>query len=102
MLQPDAWTTFDLQSMLGSALAARKSFDEAEPLILTGYAGLKQRESAIPADLRRCFHDAAERIVSLYQAWERPDEVSRWREKHAHDLREHPDAGWPEEPFLKP
>ncbi len=33
--------------MLGGALLGQKKYDAAEPLLLKGYAGLKQREGAI-------------------------------------------------------
>ena len=46
--QPDAWTTFNTQSLLGGALLGQKKYAEAEPLLLKGYEGLKQRETTIP------------------------------------------------------
>ena len=40
--QPDEWTTFNAQSMLGEALYGQKKFVEAEPLLVQGYEGMKQ------------------------------------------------------------
>jgi len=48
--QPDIWTTFNAKSLLGGALLGQKKYDEAEPLLLTGYEGMKARESSIPID----------------------------------------------------
>jgi WD40 repeat protein len=45
---PNAWTTFDAQSMLGASLLGQKKYKEAEPLLLKGYEGLKLREKSIP------------------------------------------------------
>ena len=47
-IQPDDWTTFDTKSLLGEALLDQKKFAEAEPLLLSGYEGMKQREGTIP------------------------------------------------------
>ena len=47
-IQPDDWTTFDTKSLLGEAFLDQKKFAEAEPLLLSGYEGMKQREAMIP------------------------------------------------------
>ena len=47
-IQPDDWTTFDTKSMLGEALLEQKKFAEAEPLLLSGYEGMKQRRGHDP------------------------------------------------------
>ena len=46
--QPDDWTTFNTQSLLGGALLGQKKYADAEPLLLKGYEGMKQREKTIP------------------------------------------------------
>ena len=45
-VRPDAWTTFNTKSMLGEALLGQKRYAEAEPLLLAGYRGMKEREPA--------------------------------------------------------
>ena len=47
--QPDSWLTFNAQSMLGGALLGQKKYAEAEPLLLKGYHGMKERETSIPS-----------------------------------------------------
>ena len=47
-IQPDDWTTFETKSILGEALLEQKKFADAEPLLLSGYEGMKHREDAIP------------------------------------------------------
>ena len=39
--EPDAWSTFNTKSMLGGALFGMKKYDEAEPLLVSGYEGMK-------------------------------------------------------------
>lgn len=46
--QPDVWTTFNTQSMLGGALLGQKKYTDAEPLLLKGYEGMKALETTIP------------------------------------------------------
>src|SRR5207245_269157 len=43
--EPDAWTTFNTKSMLGEALVGQKQYAAAEPLLVQGYEGMKQREA---------------------------------------------------------
>ena len=46
---PDHWGTFQARSLRGACLAGLKKYDQAEPLIVSGYEGLKARESRHPA-----------------------------------------------------
>ena len=55
---PDGWERFDALVLLGAALAGQKKYAEAEPLMLSGYEGLKARESSIPAPNRGILADA--------------------------------------------
>ena len=68
-IQPDDWTTFDTKSMLGEALLDQKKFADAEPLLLSGYEGMKQREDTIPSQDKPRLTKALERLVRLYEAW---------------------------------
>ncbi len=40
-IAPNDWTTYNTQSLLGGALLGQDRFAEAEPLLLTGYEGMK-------------------------------------------------------------
>lgn len=80
-IQPDNWTTYETESMLGEALLDQRKFSEAEPLSLSGYQGMKQREDAIPGADRPRITQALERLVRLYEAWGKSDEASRWRKE---------------------
>lgn len=79
--QPTAWSTFNAQSMLGGALLGQKKYAEAEPLLLRGYAGIKQRLATIPAPARPRVPEAVDRLISLYEALNKPDEVAKWRKE---------------------
>jgi tetratricopeptide (TPR) repeat protein len=76
--QPDAWTTFNTRSMLGGVLLGQKKYAEAEPLLLAGYEGMKQREKSIPPPGKIRLPEAALRLVQLYEALGKKDEVAKW------------------------
>jgi tetratricopeptide (TPR) repeat protein len=80
-VQPDEWTTFDTKSLLGGALSGQKKYSEAEPLLLAGYEGLKQREAKIPPPYQVRLTEALERLVQLYEVQENKDEVAKWRKE---------------------
>jgi hypothetical protein len=77
--QPDGWQHFQAQSLLGDCLLGQKKSSDAEPLLVKGYEGLKQREAQVPKEPYAPLVEAAERLVRLYQALGRNDEVDRWR-----------------------
>ena len=95
-MQPDAWTTFNTQSLLGGALLGQQKYADAEPLLLAGYQGMKQRQQSIPPPGRSRLPEAALRLVQLYEAQDKKDEVARWtKERDAIQLSQ-------EKPKTKP
>ena len=76
--EPDAWTTANARSMLGECLLGQEKFTEAEPLLLDGYRGIKERGSN-SSMARVRLSQAAERLVCLYDQTSRPVEAARWR-----------------------
>ena len=79
--QPDAWPTFNTQSLLGGALLGQKKYAEAEPLLLKGYEGLKAHAKAIPPQARTRIPEAIERLVQLYEATDKEDDADKWRKE---------------------
>jgi eukaryotic-like serine/threonine-protein kinase len=82
-LQADAWTTFNTQSLLGAALLGQKKYAEAEPLLLKGYECLKAREKTIPPQGATRIPEAIDRLVELYTATNKPQEVAKWKSERA-------------------
>lgn len=81
-LIPDDWGTFQAQSLLGGALLGQNKFAEAEPPLLSGYNGLKQREDQIPANVRQLqVKEALERLVQLYQATGQTEKSAQWKQQ---------------------
>jgi hypothetical protein len=79
---PNSWERFDCQSLLGRSLAGQAKYAEAEPLIVGGYQGMSQRKSTPQAANSLATPDeAGQAIVSLYQAWGKPDKAAEWTSK---------------------
>jgi len=81
--QPDVWTTFHTKSLLGGSLLGQKKYAEAEPLLLAGYEGMKQRAKTSPPQGQVRVSEALDRLIDLYTAINRPDEVTKWQAERA-------------------
>jgi tetratricopeptide (TPR) repeat protein len=77
--EPDAWTTFNTKSMLGAVLADQKKFAEAEPLLVAGYEGMKQRKATIPPQRQVRLTQALQSLIWLYDDWGKPAAGAKWR-----------------------
>ncbi len=78
---PNEWPRYNSQSMLGESLAGQAKYAQAEPLLLSGYAGLTARESAISDDARFNLQNAGAWIVELYQNWGQPEIAAAWKQR---------------------
>jgi len=79
--KPDDWRRYNLESLLGANLMGEKKYAEAEPLVLSGYQGMKERESKMPMGAKAFLKEDADRVVELYTAWGKPPKAAEWREK---------------------
>ena len=80
------WYRFHCESLLGESLLGQKKFGDAEPFLITGYKGMKEREAKIPATLKHHLTEAGERLVRLYDEWGKPEGAAKWRAKLAREL----------------
>jgi serine/threonine protein kinase len=78
---PNAWTTFNTKSLLGGSLLGQQHYADAEPLLLAGYEGMKQRATTIPKESQVRLADAAQRLVQLYETWDKPIESAKWKKE---------------------
>src|SRR5262249_39827295 len=77
--EPDDWTTSTTRSLLGASLLGQKKYAEAEPLLVSGYEGMRVREATIGSLGKVRLPDAGERIVELYESWGKPGKSTEWR-----------------------
>ena len=83
---PDDWRTFNARSMLGGSLLGQKKYAEAEPLLLSGYEGMKQREAQIPGEGKPRLTEAMARLERLYEATARPGLAAEWKQRQELNL----------------
>ena len=94
--QAEEWTTFTIKSMLGAALLGQKKYAEAEPLLLAGYEGMKQREAKIPPAGKLRITEALERLAEVDEALEKNDDAAKWRKELEARKPPAPDGSRPE------
>jgi tetratricopeptide (TPR) repeat protein len=78
---PDDWRTFNARAMLGRALLGQKKYEEAGPLMLTGYEGMKQREDRIPPAGKPRLREALQSLVQLYEGKNQPGKAVEWTKR---------------------
>ena len=96
---PDAWFTFYTRSLLGVSLLGQGRYAEAEPLIVSGYEGMKAHAATIPAAAKSHLAEAGLCVVALYEALGRPEETTRWRSRLEIDAGR---ARLPDDVFARP
>ncbi len=80
-IEPERWSTFNTCSMLGAALLGQQRFDDAEPLLLRGYRGMKDQLDALPPQVHVRVTEAIDRIIELYATSNLQDELTKWTEE---------------------
>ncbi len=69
-----AWTAF-AKATLGTCLTAMQRFEEAERLLLEGYADLRSSSG----DENPYTQDVLTRLITLYEVWGKPDRAESYR-----------------------
>ena len=78
-LRSDSPQLAGLLAQIGLVLLEQQKWTEAEPLILSGYEGMKAREARIPPPGKPRLTDPAERVVTHYEAWGQATKAAEWR-----------------------
>ncbi len=77
---PNAWYTFFTRLRLGATLMGKRNYAEAEPLLISGYEGMRQRESGI-RDRYKVLEESIQTLVQLFEATSRFESAAEWRTK---------------------
>jgi serine/threonine protein kinase len=77
---PNAWYTHYTRAMLGATLLGKRKFEEAEPLLISGYEGMKEREGSI-RERTKVLTESIEFLVQLFETTSRPEQADEWRTK---------------------
>lgn len=82
--EPDPWQIALAKSTLGECLTAEGRYEEAEPLVVETYPLIeKERPGTNYAA------DALQRIIALYESWNKPDKAAEWRNRAANSTSSH-------------
>ena len=76
---PKDWQGFYCQSLLGASLSAAKSFPLAEPLLVSGYQGMLQNQSRMPAGRVMHLVNAKATLARMYNDWGKSELAARWK-----------------------
>jgi len=71
------------QSHLAACLIGQQKYADSEPLLLSGYEALKQREDKLSPANRPRLKEALQRLVQLYVETNKPDRAAEWNAKLA-------------------
>ena len=66
-----------------TSASSAKQYAAAEPLLINGYTGMKAREKSISPTARKRIPEAIDRLIALYTAVNKPDELKKWRAERA-------------------
>jgi serine/threonine protein kinase/tetratricopeptide (TPR) repeat protein len=75
----DAWQIARTKMALGVALHGQRKLTAAEPFLLGGYEGLKQRESVLSAYNLQRLTEGLQRLIRLYEDSGKKDEAAKWQ-----------------------
>jgi hypothetical protein len=75
----DTWERYACRSLLGASLTGQVKYGEAEPLLISGYEGLRQRKAAIPGERRVDLDEAGRRIVQFYERRGDAAKAAEWK-----------------------
>jgi serine/threonine protein kinase/tetratricopeptide (TPR) repeat protein len=79
--RPGGWSRFHTQARLGESLLDQKKYADAEPLLISGYEGMKARTATIPAPEKDRLGESGKSILKLYDTWGKPAKAAEWRAK---------------------
>ena len=80
-VSPDDWKQYDAMSLLGDSLMGQGRYAEAEPMVVSGYEGMKERRSRLTASEQFRLREATVRVVHLYEAWGQLEKATEWKAK---------------------
>ena len=83
-LDPNDWFEFSNQSVLGACLLGQKKYAEAEPILVSGYQGMKQRYDDFPKHYKsRDLKLALNHLIQLYEETNQPAKAAEWKQELA-------------------
>ena len=82
---PSDYRRYLTQTLLGASLAGEHKYEEAEPLLVGGYEGMKQNAASVSDLNRQKLQKAGQLVIRFYASWNKPVKVDEWRQILAKD-----------------
>jgi len=82
-IEPDLWGTFSTKALLGHVLLVKKEYQEAAPLLVDGYEGMKARIEFISGDDQGLLVDTLDQLIVLYTATGDEKSLKIWQTERA-------------------
>jgi serine/threonine-protein kinase len=79
---PGEWSQFHAMSVIGGALLGQQKIAEAEPFLVQGYSGLKEREATKNPGFDHWIVQAAERLIRYYEMTNQSEKARQVREEN--------------------
>lgn len=79
--QPEAWSTFEIKSLLGGSLLGQMKYALAEPLLVQAYEAMARGEPKSGSASKARLVEALDRLVRHYDATGNRDQAAVWRKK---------------------
>ncbi len=76
----DTWHRYESEFLLGASLAGQNRYIEAQPVLLSGYAGMMRRDAKVPAGSQFKLKDAGAWIVRFYESSNHKEAAREWRQ----------------------
>lgn len=77
------WSTSRTRLFLATALLAQKKYTEAEPLLLACHSEMSLQIQTALLWEKQFLHHAAQRLIELYTALDKPEQAAKWRAEEA-------------------
>jgi len=84
--RPEDWHAFAFRLLIGSALSRQGRFAEAEPLLISGCDGLRERRERMPPNVLSELAQPMSPVAQFYTPWGRSERAAEWNRKHAESL----------------
>jgi tetratricopeptide (TPR) repeat protein len=75
----DFWRTHHARLLLGVSLLGQQKFADAEPLLVAGYDGTRERQVQLAPEPSIAINQAVQWVIEIYEASGQPDKVAEWR-----------------------
>ncbi len=81
--QPNDWETFEARTLVGRSVLGQRRPAEAEPLMLAGCMGMKDRAGKVPPWEQWRLRDALQSLIQFYDNTGKADDAAKWRRELA-------------------